>query len=119
MRWWLAAGLVLGLLMPISAMPCDRHPVPERDAGLIMVAPLETTGMYGFWYDTDQDGIADRALIFQMDLDGTYIAWPLFYFEGVDVFGLAEEVWHDKVGNGECMNIRLYYKRTVNLDEPR
>ena len=79
-----------------------------------MVAPLEETGMYGFWYDTDQDGSADRALIFQMGNDGKYIPWPLFYFESVDIFGRAEEVWIDRGGRGECTDIRLYYKRTVN-----
>ena len=113
MRWWLAAGLVLGLLLPVSALPCDRHPVPERDTGLMMVAPLETTGLVGFWYDTNMDGAADFALIFQQAMDGQYRAWPLFYFYRVDVYGKAEEVWIDKGGYGDCFDIFLYYQRTV------
>lgn len=78
-----------------------------------MVAPLWSSGLYGFWYDLDQDGIADFALIFQMDEDGMYLTWPLFYFKGVDLFGVAEEVWIDRGGVGECQDIWLYYKRTV------
>ena len=115
MRWLLAMGLFLGLMLPIgNVWPCERHPIPERDKGLIMVAPLETTGMYGFWYDTDMDGVADFALIFQQTMNGDYLAWPLFYFYEVDVYGRAEEVWQDQGGAGECGQIRLYYKRTVN-----
>lgn len=113
MRWWLAAGLVLGLLMPVSALPCDLHPVPERDTGLVKVEPLETTGLFGFWYDSDMDGIADRALIFQMASDGTYIAWPLFYMEKVDLYGRAQEVWIDTGGEGNCSQIRLYWIRQM------
>lgn len=85
-----------------------------QDRGLIMVAPLEESGLYGFWYDTDMDGLADTALIFQMGMDGQYIRWPLFYFKDIDLFGRAEEVWIDKGGDGDCFDISLYYKRTVN-----
>ena len=119
MRWWLAAGLMLGLLMPLSAMPCDLHPVPERDTGLLMVAPLETSGLFGFYYDTDQDGVPDFALIFQQGIDGKYIAWPIFYFYGMDGAGLAEEVWHDQGGRGDCSQIQLYFKRTVSNSTQR
>lgn len=113
MRWCLAMGLLLGLLMPISAFPCDMHPLPAHNRGLIMVAPLGSSGLYGFWYDLDQDDIIDFALIFQMDQDGMYFTWPLFYFKYIDLFGAAEEVWIDRGGVGECYDIRLYYKRSV------
>lgn len=113
MRWWLAIGLLVGLLMPLDAAPCERHPIPEHDKGLVMVSPLETTGLFGFWYDMDQDGVADFALIFQQGIDGEYFAWPLFYFYGVNADGQAQEVWIDQGGSGECRDIQLYYKRTV------
>lgn len=113
MRWFLAIGLLIGLLLPVSALPCDQHPVPERDTGLVRVEPLETTGLFGFWYDTNADGVADFALIFQQGTNGHYITWPVFYFYRVNPEGFAEEVWQDVAGRGLCSDIRLYYKRTV------
>ena len=114
MRWLLAMGFLIGLMLPFGdTWPCDLHQIPERDKELIMVAPLETTGMFLFQYDSNHDGIADAALIFQQGHDGKYLPWPLFYLKEVDSEGRAQEVWIDRGGNGVCAEIVLYWIRRM------
>lgn len=114
MRWWLATGLFLGLIMPISyAQPCEFHPVPAFDKGLVRVEPYGTSGLVGFYYDLDGDLIPDRALLFQRDAAGAVIPWPQFYMEGLNEDGQAEETWEDTGGEGLCRDIRLYWKRRL------
>ena len=114
MKWALATGLFLGLLLPISnTYPCEFHPVPAFDKGLVKVEAFGTSGLPGFYYDLDGDGIPDRALLFQSGADGHFIQWPLFYFEDLSLDGLADEVWADTGGDGKCTSIRLYWKRNL------
>ena len=81
----------------------------------IRVEVLGSSGLTGVFYDLDGNGQADRALVFPPDLSRanglTY--WPLIYFEGLNEEGHAEEVWIDRGGDGECIDIYLYWKRTV------
>ena len=91
MRWLLATGLVLGLVLPISnASPCDIRPVPSFDKGLVKVEMFGTSGLVGFYYDVDGDDVPDRALLFQRDAAGEFIQWPLYYMEGLDADGRAD-----------------------------
>lgn len=114
MRWLLATGLLVGMTLPISnALPCEFHPVPSFDKGLVKVEPFGTSGLVGFYYDVDGDDVPDRALLFQRGADGHFIQWPMFYMEELSADGLASETWEDTGGDGLCRDIRLYWKRRL------
>ena len=115
MKWLLATGFLVGLLLPIShAQPCEFHPVPSFDKGLVKVEPFGTSGLVGFYYDVDGDDVPDRALLFQREANGGFVRWPVLYLEGLDLNGGAQEVWVDRVGDGLCKDLFLYFARTIS-----
>ena len=101
------------LSLPLGAEACSRHPHAWHDH-VLSVDALGDTGMMIVTQDVNGDGVADRALVFQLQSNGDFFEWPLFYFEGLDETGRAEEVWHDQGVDGLCWQIELYYKRSMS-----
>lgn len=102
------------LMAPLTAWGCPGHEIPDTEA--IKDEALGSSGLHIYYYDTDGDGQADRALVYGQAARGDPADSPLFFFEGLDpVTGVAEEVWIDRNDNGWCSDIVLYYKRHVRL----
>lgn len=113
MKWWLIVGLVLGSMFPVSASPCDLHPLPSDRDTATKEEPVGTSGLTAFYFDLDGDEVADRALIYQKDRDGHFFHYPLMYMEGLDAAENAQEVWIDRELTGNCRDIILYWKRRM------